>query len=328
MSEFYSLLRENYFSLLSKICLDVYVSTILVKFGSTRPAIHIFCSCLYFSFNLYKIGCVYMVTERCLDGWFKGKNWKDVSGVFPGNYVTPLRARDQQQLMHSWKLVPPSNYQSVTAATTQNQVPPSISTTTGNYTAPQQQQQQQLSPNYPSSMRNDLENINARLTLANLTPHQAMPPDLPPRYLALSPTPTNVTNSNSSSSNNATMTTKENRDKEAQKEKPTSTGCISTSSSSSSGGTSSASAGLKKFLTHIKSRSKSPSAAVAAAAAAASVASIQANVITQSHNSAQQSQHTMKTNATNIPTQMANMATTSSLTPVHVRYVLVFITEV
>ncbi|XP_065369414.1 E3 ubiquitin-protein ligase SH3RF1 isoform X2 [Calliphora vicina] len=253
-----------------------------------------------------KKGCVYMVTERCLDGWFKGKNWKDVSGVFPGNYVTPLRTRDQQQLMHSWKLVPPSasmqsNYQS---ATSLSQAPPSISTA-GNPTGPQQQ----LSPSYPSSMRNDLENINARLTLANLTPHQAMPPDLPPRYLTISPTPPpSVTNSN-----NMNMTTKENRDKEAQKEKPTATGCISTSSSSSSS-TSSASAGLKKFLTHIKTRSKSPSAAVAAAAA--SVATIQANVITQSHNNVPQQlqQHTVKPTAQSIQTQM-----TSSLTPVHVR---------
>lgn len=47
-----------------------------------------------------KKGCVYIVTERCLDGWFKGKNWRDKTGVFPGNYVTPLRSRDQQQLIH------------------------------------------------------------------------------------------------------------------------------------------------------------------------------------------------------------------------------------
>lgn len=47
-----------------------------------------------------KKGCVYIVTERCLDGWFKGKNWRDKTGVFPGNYVTALRSRDQQQLIH------------------------------------------------------------------------------------------------------------------------------------------------------------------------------------------------------------------------------------
>ncbi|XP_030375116.1 E3 ubiquitin-protein ligase SH3RF3 [Scaptodrosophila lebanonensis] len=55
-----------------------------------------------------KKGCVYIVTERCVDGWFKGKNWLDITGVFPGNYLTPLRARDQQQLMHQWKYVPPA----------------------------------------------------------------------------------------------------------------------------------------------------------------------------------------------------------------------------
>lgn len=252
-----------------------------------------------------------MVTERCLDGWFKGKNWKDVSGVFPGNYVTPLRARDQQQLMHSWKLVPPSatmqsNYQSA-AIGSLSQAPPIIYTSLNLTTS----QQQQLSPSYPSSMRNDLENINARLTLANLTPHQAKPPDLPPRYLAISPT----------DSYNATMTAKENRDKEAQKEKPTTTGCISTSSSTSSSSTSSASIGLKKFLTHIKSRSKSPSAA-ATAAAASSAAIIQANTITQSHNNALQQQHSQKTSAQNLQTQLSNMGS-SSLTPVHVRYVII-----
>ncbi|KAH8233669.1 hypothetical protein KR026_011157 [Drosophila bipectinata] len=53
-----------------------------------------------------KKGCVYIVTERCVDGWFKGKNWLDITGVFPGNYLTPLRTRDQQQLMHQWKYVP------------------------------------------------------------------------------------------------------------------------------------------------------------------------------------------------------------------------------
>ncbi|KAH8285689.1 hypothetical protein KR054_012371 [Drosophila jambulina] len=55
-----------------------------------------------------KKGCVYIVTERCVDGWFKGKNWLDITGVFPGNYLTPLRTRDQQQLMHQWKYIPQS----------------------------------------------------------------------------------------------------------------------------------------------------------------------------------------------------------------------------
>lgn len=247
-----------------------------------------------------------MVTERCLDGWFKGKNWKDVCGVFPGNYVTPLRARDQQQLMHSWKLVPPSV--TMQSSYQQSSSPNQLS----------QQQHQQLSANYSTSMRNDLENINARLTLANLTPHQAMPPDLPPRYLATSPLTVGGNNTTT------TITAKENRDREAQKEKPTTTGCISTSSSSSSGSTSSASAGLKKFLTHIKSRSKSPSAAVAAAAAAATVATIQSNITAQSHINVQQQQQLQQQqqqqsqirNSQIMQTQVPNV---SSLTPVHVR---------
>lgn len=36
-----------------------------------------------------KKGSVYLVTERCQDGWFKGTSYKTLkSGVFPGNYVT------------------------------------------------------------------------------------------------------------------------------------------------------------------------------------------------------------------------------------------------
>ncbi|XP_049837601.1 E3 ubiquitin-protein ligase SH3RF2 isoform X1 [Schistocerca gregaria] len=35
-------------------------------------------------------GAIYMVTERCQDGWFKGtSNRTQKSGVFPGNYVAP-----------------------------------------------------------------------------------------------------------------------------------------------------------------------------------------------------------------------------------------------
>ncbi|XP_013098525.1 E3 ubiquitin-protein ligase SH3RF1 [Stomoxys calcitrans] len=239
-----------------------------------------------------KKGCVYMVTERCLDGWFKGKNWKDISGVFPGNYVTPLRARDQQQLMHSWKLIPPSNCATIT---TTSQM--------GNQAVSGQQAAQQLS-NYSPSMRNDLENINARLTLANLTPHQAMPPDLPPRQLAISP-PNVSAMQPQSVQQQVSVTSKETRDKEALKEKPTSTGCIPTSSSSSSSSsstaTSSASAGLKKFLTHIKSRSKSPGAAIVAASALAT-AQLQFNDATGSSKQ----------------TQVSGLSG-GTLTPVHVR---------
>lgn len=39
-----------------------------------------------------KRGQLYMVTECCQDGWYKGTSLKtNCSGVFPGNYVTPAK---------------------------------------------------------------------------------------------------------------------------------------------------------------------------------------------------------------------------------------------
>uniref|UniRef100_A0ACB8FJ25 E3 ubiquitin-protein ligase sh3rf3 n=1 Tax=Sphaerodactylus townsendi TaxID=933632 RepID=A0ACB8FJ25_9SAUR len=36
-------------------------------------------------------GEMYRVTEKCQDGWFKGTSLRNgMSGVFPGNYVTPV----------------------------------------------------------------------------------------------------------------------------------------------------------------------------------------------------------------------------------------------
>lgn len=36
-------------------------------------------------------GEMYRVTEKCQDGWFKGTSLRSgASGVFPGNYVTPV----------------------------------------------------------------------------------------------------------------------------------------------------------------------------------------------------------------------------------------------
>ncbi|XP_073811280.1 SH3 domain containing ring finger posh [Musca autumnalis] len=258
-----------------------------------------------------KKGCVYMVTERCLDGWFKGKNWKDISGVFPGNYVTPLRARDQQQLMHSWKLIPPSNY-----ANSHNVA--ALSGGSGGTTHQMtQQQQQMITSNYSSSMRHDLENINARLTLANLTPHQAMPPDLPPRHVALSNAPSPINNQQQTPL--TIPSSRESRDKEALKEKPTTTGCMSTSSSSSTS-TSSASAGLKKFLTHIKSRSKSPGAAIAAVAVAAStLATTQINAAAANAANVNNNPNAMTTSAPPQQQQQQGSITGHGLTPVHVR---------
>lgn len=39
-------------------------------------------------------GGIYMVTERCQDGWFKGtSNRTQKCGVFPGNYVAPAKCQ-------------------------------------------------------------------------------------------------------------------------------------------------------------------------------------------------------------------------------------------
>jgi E3 ubiquitin-protein ligase SH3RF len=39
-----------------------------------------------------KKGAIYTVTERCQDGWFKGTSSRAPKcGVFPGNYVAPIR---------------------------------------------------------------------------------------------------------------------------------------------------------------------------------------------------------------------------------------------
>lgn len=39
-----------------------------------------------------KKGAIYTVTERCQDGWFKGTSSRaQKCGVFPGNYVAPIR---------------------------------------------------------------------------------------------------------------------------------------------------------------------------------------------------------------------------------------------
>lgn len=35
---------------------------------------------------------LYVVTEKCHDGWYKGSSVKDnKSGVFPGNYLLPTK---------------------------------------------------------------------------------------------------------------------------------------------------------------------------------------------------------------------------------------------
>lgn len=44
---------------------------------------------------------IYYVTERCQDGWFKGTNRSLKSGVFPGNYVAPLRHSRESSSSHA-----------------------------------------------------------------------------------------------------------------------------------------------------------------------------------------------------------------------------------
>ncbi|EDW60360.1 E3 ubiquitin-protein ligase SH3RF1 [Drosophila virilis] len=93
-----------------------------------------------------KKGCVYIVTERCVDGWYKGKNWLDITGVFPGNYLTPLRTRDQQQLMHQWKYVTPSTDVNATPPAQSLDVRLSNMLPTQPPDLPPRQQQQQQQP--------------------------------------------------------------------------------------------------------------------------------------------------------------------------------------
>lgn len=42
---------------------------------------------------IYFFTAVYYVLDKCQDGWFKGINRQQKSGVFPGNYVAPIRTR-------------------------------------------------------------------------------------------------------------------------------------------------------------------------------------------------------------------------------------------
>ncbi|XP_034479319.1 E3 ubiquitin-protein ligase SH3RF1 [Drosophila innubila] len=98
-----------------------------------------------------KKGCVYIVTERCVDGWFKGKNWLDITGVFPGNYLTPLRTRDQQQLMHQWKYVPPCTDLTSTPAQSLDVRLSNMLPTQPPDLPPRQQQQQQQQQQQPQT---------------------------------------------------------------------------------------------------------------------------------------------------------------------------------
>ncbi|XP_055592428.1 E3 ubiquitin-protein ligase SH3RF1-like [Uranotaenia lowii] len=103
-----------------------------------------------------KKGSIYYVTERCQDGWFKGANRQQKVGVFPGNYVTVYKGRNEHRNLLG------ASTQSATATST---------TGTAVATAgvlPHQQQLQPPSLNNPSNITNNL--ANNQVTLPALPP--------------------------------------------------------------------------------------------------------------------------------------------------------------
>nr|XP_033334250.1 E3 ubiquitin-protein ligase SH3RF3 isoform X3 [Megalopta genalis] len=102
-------------------------------------------------------GGIYMVTERCQDGWFKGtSNRTQKCGVFPGNYVTP--AKCQRSLCRGTQNT--GQHQNVPSSTGQNGSEPRVTVT------------------YTKSKGSAPQFYNSRTLL---------PPELPPR--AISPSP-------------------------------------------------------------------------------------------------------------------------------------------
>lgn len=87
-------LANRFLSVKLKYCLMV---TCVFQF---HPFMFFF-SCSYLALYAYKPqkadelelrkGEMYRVIEKCQDGWFKGTSLRNgMSGVFPGNYVTPV----------------------------------------------------------------------------------------------------------------------------------------------------------------------------------------------------------------------------------------------
>ncbi|XP_031839892.1 SH3 domain containing ring finger posh isoform X2 [Nomia melanderi] len=71
-------------------------------------------------------GGIYMVTERCQDGWFKGtSNRTQKCGVFPGNYVAP--AKCQRSLCRGSQN--PGQHQNFPSSTVQNNSEPRVTVT-------------------------------------------------------------------------------------------------------------------------------------------------------------------------------------------------------
>ncbi|XP_051166365.1 E3 ubiquitin-protein ligase SH3RF3 isoform X1 [Leptopilina boulardi] len=105
-------------------------------------------------------GAVYMVTERCQDGWFKGtSNRTQKCGVFPGNYVAPAKCQ-RTVCRSSPSAVPQQSSVTMTSQSNSEAARPTVTYTKSKSPAPQ--------PSY---------NIRS-----------LPPPELPPR--ALSPMPT------------------------------------------------------------------------------------------------------------------------------------------
>ncbi|XP_054737542.1 E3 ubiquitin-protein ligase SH3RF1 [Anastrepha obliqua] len=194
-----------------------------------------------------KKGCVYIVIERCLDGWFKGKNWQDITGVFPGNYVTPLRSRDQQQLMHQWKYVPLQN----TPFSTQG------SATAG--------------PNTSIGVQSQSTVATTGLRIQSLP----QPPDLPPRQVSgtlpissvwtkpLGHTVEAFFNRYGKTHDNSKDQSNKERDNPSRQKENTANVSSTVAPTTASSSTTSSAVQLMKRLAHIKSRSKSPSSAIA-----------------------------------------------------------------
>ncbi|XP_008204006.1 E3 ubiquitin-protein ligase SH3RF3 isoform X2 [Nasonia vitripennis] len=111
-------------------------------------------------------GGIYMVTERCQDGWFKGtSNRTQKCGVFPGNYVAP--AKCQRGVCRSPSTVPLQNSASGTSSSASNIVPAS------------QPSNASSEPRMPVTY--------TKVKGAAPQPYKLPPPELPPR--ALSPGP-------------------------------------------------------------------------------------------------------------------------------------------
>ncbi|XP_011297752.1 E3 ubiquitin-protein ligase SH3RF1 isoform X1 [Fopius arisanus] len=101
-------------------------------------------------------GGIYMVTERCQDGWFKGtSNRTQKCGVFPGNYVAP--AKCQRGIC---RVTPTSTHQTATLTTVQS----------------------------PGDTRGTVTYTKGKGTIQqSYSPRSLPPPELPPR--AVSPSP-------------------------------------------------------------------------------------------------------------------------------------------